>query len=138
VIEKVDVPALLRLVDDERVARGLSQAGMTATGRLRALAECRWYRDGDVFCVFRPEVAGSWSGLVFSVEPEEFAGAALDALFSDATIDRVTFMTSDPESGRRLGAAPLGRFMMGGNHAWFVSRADWLARRKVGASAMTA
>ncbi len=137
-IERVDIRSLIDLVEDERVARGLSQAAMSAGGRLHQLGRCRWYRDGDRLAVFRPEMPGEWAALVFEVEPLAFSCAVLDAMFDDLSVERVSFTTPDAEFGSRLNAVLLGKFMAHSAHAWWISRAQWREFRKVGVSTAAA
>ncbi len=93
--------------------------GLSLGTRLRSLGRCVWFRDGADLAVFLPEWGGRWTAIVFDVAHEYFVMAALDLLFADPEVEVLSFVTHDPDSGHRIGAAPYGRFQIGGDHAWF-------------------
>lgn len=130
-IERVDLAALIDLIDDERIRRALP--GISEDARLRALARCIWLRDGDETAVFQPLWGGNFDAIILDIERDTpFVDAALGYLFADGGAKRLQLSSRDREAGHRVKARFLGPFMH--EHlgfAWELARDQWLARNEL-------
>lgn len=127
-IERVDLAALIALIDDERIRRALP--GISEDARLRALARCVWLRDGDEMAVFQLLWLGNYDAIILDIERDTpFVAAALDYLFTEVGAKRLKLSSHDREAGHRVKARFLGPFMH--EHlgfAWELARDQWLAK----------
>ncbi len=130
-LERVDVEALLEIIDDQRVRTALP--GYDREGRFRALGKCVWLREAERIAVIEPQWAGKYRAIILDVddeESEEFIWGCLAFLFNEIEIEELHFMSRSGMVGERFsGAFRLGSVQASATaaHAWRLSRADWAA-----------